>query len=150
MLFKGPWSDFYDNWSFEAYSYLVLFAALAEVYFSKRKLVIAGMIGIGAVVLGLFLLILHWRGAGFFVVAGIVTLMIIPLWSAVITKEQKALRITISAWILTYGIGTVFKIFHWPAAGLVVIMSILFLPIVTIALGISLWNAKQKLNDSNI
>lgn len=150
LLFKTPLSEIHDRWPGQAYPYLVLLAALAEVYFSRNKLVIVGLVGMGAAVLGLFLLMLHWPGAWLFVVAGIAILMIIPLWSAVTTKEPKALRVIISNWILTYGVGTVFKIFHWPAAGLLIILSLIVLPVVTVALGISLWNAKQKQNDRNV
>lgn len=150
MVFKGWWSEFYAGWSSQLYPYLALFAALTEIYFSRRKLVIAGMFGMGAFVVGLFLHMLHWPGAALFIFSGITCVMLIPLWSAITTKKQKTLRIIISIWILIYGIGVLFKIFHWPAAGLFIISSIIYLPVLQIALGVSLWKSKLQQNDRNI
>lgn len=150
MTFKGWWSDFHGNWSSDAYPFLILFAALAEIYFSSRKLIYLGMVGIGLFILGYLLNIPHWPGAQLCVLASITCIMIIPLWSAITTREQKTLRIIISTWILLYGIGTIFRIFNWPGAALWIISSIGFLSVVTIALGISLWNAKQKRHDRNV
>lgn len=148
MVFKNWWTDLQSNWS-PAYPFLVLFAALAEVYFSRRKLVIAGMFGMGAFALGVFLHIPHWPGAALFTFLGLVSFMIIPFWSALQAREQKTLRLIISSWILMYGTGTIFKIFHWPTSALFVILSMKFLTVVTIALGVTLWQAKQKQNERN-
>ncbi len=150
MLFKGWWSGVFDGWGSQGYSYLGLFAALAEVYFSRRKLVVAGLFGMGVFVVGILFRIMHWPGAALFILFGITSFMIIPLWSALQAREQKMLRIIISVWILIYGTGVLFLIFHWPGGGLLIILSMLALPVVTIALGNSLWQAKQKQNERNI
>lgn len=147
MLFKGWWSDFHSNWSSDAYPFLILFGVLAEIYFSKQKLVYAGMGGIGLFILGYLLNILHWPGAQLCVLVGLTLVMIIPLWSAITTSEQKPLRLLISIWILIYGIGVVFRIFHWPAAGLWIVSSMFLIAPLTITLGISLWKANQKRNE---
>jgi hypothetical protein len=144
------WMSPHLSWASEAYPFLVLFAALAEIYFSRRKLVLAGMAGMGIFLLGLVLNIPHWPGARLCVFTGLTVLMVIPLWSAITSRHQKTLAIIISGWILLYGIGALFKIFSWPGGGLIIILSLAGLPVVTIALGISLWKAKQQQYDRNV
>lgn len=142
-IYKGWWSG-YTNWSSDAYKFLVLFACLAEIYFSKRRLVVAGMISIGVLLFGLLLHTTRWPGEKLFIFLGVVSLMIIPIWNAITTTQEKKLRMIISVWILLYGIGVLFKMFGWPGGGLLIILSYAYLPLVTIALGISLWKTKPR------
>ncbi len=149
MVFKNWWTDVQSNWS-GAFPFLVLFATLGEIYFSKRNFVRAGMVAMGVFVLGILLRIPHWPGSTLCVFLGLGSLTFIPMWNAIQAREQKTLRLIIATWILLHGAGAVLKVLHWPAGGLLIISSMIFLTVVTIALGLTLWQAKQKQNDRNI
>jgi hypothetical protein len=142
MLFKGWWSGIFDGWGTQGYVYLGLFAVLAEIYFSTRKLVNAGMIGIGVFLVGLIFKVQHWPGAQICVLLSTILLIAIPIWSALLNPHDRKLNIIISTWILIFGISALFKMFHWPSAGLLTVVSMMILPVVTISLGIDLWKTK--------
>lgn len=143
MLFKGWWSDIFEGWGPQAYTYLGIFTVLAEIYFSPRKLVVAGIVGLGTFLLGLMLKVMHWPGAQLCILLSTILLIVIPSWSTLINPLNRKLNIIISAWVLIFGISVLFKMYHWPAGGLLTILSLIYLPIVTISLGIGLWKNKM-------
>lgn len=142
MLFKGWWSDVFEGWGTQGYIYLGLFAVLAEIYFSPRKLVVSGMITISIYLIGLALYFMHWSGAQILLLLGITGTVLIPFLGALQNPKQRTLNIIISLWILIYGAGVMFQNTGWPGRGLVFISSILFLPVVTAALGLTFWKNK--------
>jgi hypothetical protein len=142
MLFKGSWSSFQSSWAADAYPYLVLFAALAEIYFSKPNLVRFGMIAMGIFLLGLLLHTAHWPGERVFLVTGVALMMLIPLWSALTARHERTLRMIISVWILIYGCGMLMRMLGVQSGAFVIIASMIFHWAVIAALGISLWNTK--------
>jgi len=102
------------------------------------------MIAVGVLLVGLLFKIQHWPGAQICILASSVCLITIPILTALQKYRKNFLDIIVSNWILLFGTGTIFKMFHWPVGGLVTIVSLMILPVVTISLGIHLWKNKKS------
>ena len=132
------------NWAFDAYKYLLLFAVLAEVYFSSRKLIYGGMAAIGVFLVAVVFKISHRPGANIMLILSLGGLTLIPFINALSSKNDRIVNLAIAVWILIHCTGVLFSINHWPAAGLIIIFSRLYLPILAAVLIYSL--SKQRIS----
>lgn len=107
----------------------------------KQKIYILGLITLLAVLLGLIFKINHWPAAGIMISAGMITFVFVFLPLA-LTDHYKAegSRINLPLYIVTYltslivFISMLFKIMHWPGAGILLTVSlplpyVIFLPV---------------------
>lgn len=95
--------------------------------------------------IGLAFKISHWPGAGLLLISGITGIVSIVFISAISNSRQRTISLIISIWILLFAAGYLFRIQHWPGSDLLIAISMLYLPILAIALGISIWkNNKMK------
>lgn len=107
----------------------------------KQKIYILGLITLLVVLLGLIFKINHWPAAGIMISAGMIIFVLVFLPLA-LTDHYKAegSRINLPLYIVTYLTSLIvfssmlFKIMHWPGAGILLIISlplpyVVFLPV---------------------
>jgi len=107
----------------------------------KQKIYILGLITLLVVLLGLIFKLNHWPAAGIMISAGMITFVLVFLPLA-LTDHYKAegSRINLPLYIVTYLTSLIvftsmlFKIMHWPGAGILLIISlplpyVVFLPV---------------------
>jgi len=121
----------------------------------KQKLYILGLITTSAIVIGGLLKINHWPGGGQLIILGIVMLVLVFLPLALINHfrtsgERKNLILYIVTWVTCFVVfgGMLFKIMHWPGAGIALTISlpfpyVIFLPVFLVT------TAKNKNFDIN-
>ena len=99
----------------------------------KTKIYITGLITTSLVFLGVIFKILHWPGASILLTAGILMLLILFLPAALHSsykgegrRESLTLYVIIYITCLMSFVSMLFKIQHWPGAGLLLIVAIPF------------------------
>lgn len=107
----------------------------------KQKIYLPGIISLDMVLIGLLFKINHWPGAGILLTTGFVILVLVFFPMALInTYRADRNRKTLSFYIVTYLMlfmlftGMLFKIMHWPGAGLLLMIDlplpfVVFLPV---------------------
>jgi hypothetical protein len=110
----------------------------------KNNIYITGLICLAITLVASIFKIMHWPGAGILLIAGIgsLTIFYLPIAYVKLKKNtgDKLLKFLYSAALFSFVvdfIGMVFKIMHWPGAGLIMIVGIplpfiLFLPVYVI------------------
>jgi len=99
----------------------------------KQKLYIFGVINTVVILTGTIFKISHWPGAGYLLVSGIITLVLVFLPLALVDHYKGAgkrqnLLLHIVTWLTCFVIftGMLFKIQHWPAAAPLTAVAIIF------------------------
>jgi hypothetical protein len=107
----------------------------------KQKIYTLGLITTSAIVIGGLLKINHWPGAAYFLIIGIVMLVLVFLPLALRNHyrtegERKNLLLYIVTWVTGFVVfgGMLFKTMHWPGAGIALTISlpfpyVVFLPV---------------------
>jgi hypothetical protein len=107
----------------------------------KQKIYTLGLITTAIIIIGAFLKLMHWPGGGQLLVLGIVMLMMAFIPLALrnhyrTAGEKKNLSLYIVTWltcIVVFG-GMLYKVMHWPGAGIALIVAlpfpyVVFLPV---------------------
>jgi hypothetical protein len=107
----------------------------------KQKIYTLGLITTSAIVIGGLLKINHWPGAAYFLILGIVMLVLVFLPLALRNHyrtegERKNPSLYIVTWVTCFVVfgGMLYKIMHWPGAGIALMISlpfpyVVFLPV---------------------
>jgi hypothetical protein len=107
----------------------------------KQKIYTLGLITTSAIVIGGLLKINHWPGAAYFLIIGIFMLVLVFLPLALrdhyrTEGERKNLSLYIVTWVTCFVVfgGMLYKIMHWPGAGIALMISlpfpyVVFLPV---------------------
>jgi hypothetical protein len=107
----------------------------------NKNIYYTGMICLAITFVAVVFKIMHWPGAGILIITGLGSLALIFLpiayFKSVKSTDDKLLKFLYTAALISFSIdfiGAIFKILHWPGAGLIMIVGIplpfiLFLPI---------------------
>lgn len=121
-------------------------------------LYLTGMIAGMLAILGALFKVQHWPGASIFLAAGLVTLAFafLPIYAVVKKREAEAKNEAFNSRLIIGGviagslviIGALFKIMHWPGAGIVILVSWSLVAVILFPY-IVLNQLKQKENKSS-
>ncbi|HPC97726.1 MAG TPA: hypothetical protein P5348_03815 [Bacteroidales bacterium] len=99
----------------------------------KQKIYILGMITVLVIFLGTIFKLMHWPGAGYLLIAGIASLVLCFLPLALLNHyraygEKQNLPLHIITWLTAFVVFTsmLFKVQHWPYAGVLMTIALPF------------------------
>jgi len=122
---------FYKNALREIEEETLLLLTYKNYYTMKKTMIISGIFSALTMSLGIFFKFMHWPGAAILILLGVVFLGIVflPLMFILKTKEKQSKKDKLIIAIGTlFGIlisfSILFKIFHWPGANLIGMISI--------------------------
>lgn len=107
----------------------------------KQKIYTLGLITTAIIIIGAFLKLMHWPGGGYLLILGIVMLAIAFIPLALINHyrtagEKKNLSLYVVTWLTCFVVfgGMLFKVMHWPGAGIALLVAlpfpyVVFLPV---------------------
>jgi len=107
----------------------------------KQKIYILGLITTAIIIIGAFLKLMHWPGGGYLLVLGILMLMLAFIPLALINHyrtagEKKNLSLYVVTGLTCFVVfgGMLFKVMHWPGAGIALLVAlpfpyVVFLPV---------------------
>lgn len=140
-FYFGTVSQFYEKELSEIEEETINLLIHKNYYVMKKIMLISGSLSASVLSLGILFKFMHWPGASFLILTGIILLsfVFLPLLFALKAKEKKESKDKIVIGLgalaaISLSLGVMFKIMHWPFANILCIsalfiMVFLFLPI---------------------
>lgn len=100
-------------------------------YVMKRSMIVSGTLSVFLLLMGSFLKLMHWPGAGISLVLGVVlfSLVFLPILLALKAREakgaaEKAILVIGTLTGILYCLSSIFKVQHWPGANMMLFSSL--------------------------
>ena len=132
---------FYKDALWEIEEETLLLLTFKNYYTMKKIMIVSGTFSAAVMSIGIFFKFMHWPGAAFCILLGIVvsSLVFLPLLFTLKAKEKQSTKdklilglATASGILISFAV--LFKIMHWPGANMmglifVIIMLVLYIPL---------------------
>jgi hypothetical protein len=123
----------------------------------KQKIYILGLASALVIFSGILFKVNHWPGAGIMLTAGFVTLVLIFLPAALIDhyrdgEPDRSLLLHIVTYITCFVVfgGMLFKIQHWPSAGIIILVALPFPFVVFLPVFLTVTSKNKNFNIYNL